>query len=119
MTSSISVLTKRATVETTNTERTSEGNTECHQLSKNAIGKSPSFSPSQYCKTGPSTKVGTDTPITAIITARVSQMVLCGRAATMPSASPTTIPKMTAWTPMNMETGKRDRIICDTGLSSK
>jgi hypothetical protein len=46
-------------------------------------------------------------------------MVLCRRAATMPSASPTTIPKMTAWTPMNMETGKRDRIICDTGLSSK
>src|SRR5918994_5674666 len=98
-----------ATVEMTKTERASEGKTECIQLSKKAIGNSPSFTPSQYCRSGPSTKVGTDTPTTASTTAAVSQNVLCRRAAAMPSTSPTTNPKITAWTPKKAETGARSR----------
>src|SRR5215211_1001710 len=96
MTSSISVRINLATVEITNTERVSEGKTEYIQLSKKAIGNHSSLTPSQYCNIGPSTKVGTDTPITAITTARVSQKVLCRSAATMPSTIPITSPKTTA-----------------------
>src|ERR687898_2323176 len=114
MTSNVSDLMNLATVETTKTERASEGKTECIQLSKKAIGNNPSFTPSQYCMTGPSTKVGTDTPTTASTTAAVSQKVLCRRAATIPNTSPTTRPKMTACTPMNIETGRPCRIICVT-----
>ena len=72
----------------TKTERASEGKTEYHQLSKKAIGNHPSLSPSQYCKMGPSTKVGTETPSTAITTAAYPSKVLCRRAATMPSTIP-------------------------------
>src|SRR5215207_4552705 len=119
MTSSISDLTNLATVETTKTERASEGNTECNQLSKNAIGNHPSFTPSQYCIMGPNTKLGTDTPNTASTTASVSHQLLCRKAATIPSTSPMTSPKMTACTPRNMETGNCSRITCSTGLLSK
>src|SRR5918999_3984456 len=115
MTSSISERMKRATVETTKTEMASEGSTECHQLSKKAIGNSPSFTPSQYCKMGPSTKLGTDTPSTATTTATVSQKELCHRAATMPNTSPTTRPKITACIPTKAETGAASRSICVTG----
>src|SRR3712207_7410033 len=87
---------KRATVETTKTEMASEGKTECHQLSKKAMGNSPSCTPSQYCKMGPSTKLGTDTPSTATTTAIVSQTVLCHNAATTPRTIPTISPKITA-----------------------
>src|SRR3954471_16402208 len=97
MTSSISVRIKRATVEMTKTESVSEGNTEKIQLSKKATGNQPSLSASQYCKSGPNTKVGTETPRIAITTASVSRKVLCQRAAIMPSTMPTTTPKITAW----------------------
>src|ERR671917_876748 len=119
MTSSISDLINLATVETTKTERTSDGKMECIQLSKKVIGKSPSFNPSQYCRIGPSTNVGADTPTTASTTAKVSHIVLCRRAAMIPNTSPNTKPKMTACTPTNMETGSPCRIICVTGLLSK
>src|SRR5215204_3792076 len=119
MLSNISDLMNLETVEMTKTESASEGNTEYNQLSKKAMGNSPSLTPSQYCRMGPSTKVGTDTPTTASTTARVSQRVLCRSAATIPSTSPTTSPKTTAWIPTNIETGRPCKIICVTGRLSK
>src|SRR5919112_240730 len=95
---------------------TSEGNTECHQLSKKAMGKIPSFKPSQYCVSGASTKSGTETPSTARNAAPLSQMLFCLRALTMPRKSPTTSPTMIAWVPRKMETGSRSRMMLFTGL---
>src|SRR5215204_304707 len=97
-------------------ESTSEGNTECHQLSKKAMGKIPSFNPSQYCASGASTKSGTETPSTARNAAPLSQMLFCLRALTMPRKSPTTSPTMIAWVPRKMETGSRSRMMLFTGL---
>src|SRR5215213_6084071 len=58
-------------------ESTSEGSTECHQLSKKAMGKIPNFNPSQYWASGASTKSGTETPSTARNAAPLSQILFC------------------------------------------
>src|SRR3712207_6677276 len=107
---------KRATVETTKTEMASEGKTECHQLSKKAMGNSPSCTPSQYCKMGPSTKLGTDTPSTATTTAIVSQTVLCHNAATTPRTIPTISPRSEEHT---SELQSRQYLVCRLLLEKK
>src|SRR3712207_9538019 len=91
----------------TKTESASEGRTECIQLSKNAIGNHPSFTPKTYCKMGPRTKVGTETPSTATTTANVSHQVLCRKAETMPSTIPTASPKITACIPTKRSEERR------------
>src|SRR5215210_1054609 len=95
---------------------TSEGSTECHQLSKKAMGKIPSFNPSQYCASGASTRSGTETPSTARNAAPLSQMVPCLRAPRMPSGKPTSSPITMAWIPKKAETGSRSMMTSVTGL---
>gem|GEM_PF-3098964 len=95
--------------------RVKAGRIQCFQLVRPEGGSQPRMTEKRMINIRPSQKLGSETPIIAIIRVKLSMKLYCRTAETTPSVTPSTIANSSAYRESFIVVGKQERISLMTG----